>query len=492
MSRGFTQRVMHRHIGAKLEDNKGVLALVLLCTVIAWAGKTCKRFWRTSTTLASVGYLYASSGTRPLVEAAAATLVALTVWWGFWRESYDATVTPFVKGWVRHWFAYAPRWRTLAYRHGLVVHEHVPSASAFGYIPPPVLEYARLVKVRCTPATDLLTVKIPAGLDPAAFERASVALGHATKSLGCQIRPVKPGRICIELLRRDLLAKTVPALPIREGVDLARVPVGRRVDGRLWEIAVNGGHTLVAGSTGAGKDSITHSTLRALAPAIAQGWVQPWGFDPKGGMELAFARELFPRLFTTDPEAMAAGLEEVAATVKARAERLAGHTREHTPTADEPFILVVICELAALTVLCERKTAARIERALGELLTMGRAPGCAVIASLQDPGKDVLRWRNLFTYRIALRLGEAIEVDMVLGDGARDRGALADQVDPKLPGVGYQCLDGRPDPIRVRAAYCTDTDIRAVAKAHAYASRPVTAPSRRGAIDLTKPAEGSI
>ena len=488
----FNQRVMHRHIGAKLEENKGILALVILGTIIAWIATTCRRFWRTSITLASVGYLYLSSGTRPLVEAGAATLVALAVWWGFWRESFDATVTPFVRGWVRHWFAYAWRWKKLAYVHGLVVHEHVPSAGPFGYVAPSVLEYARLVKVRCTPATDWLTVKIPAGLDPAAFERASVALGHATKSLGCQIRPVKPGRICIELLRRDLLARTIPALPIRDRVDLARVPVGRRVDGRPWEIAVNGGHTLVAGSTGAGKDSITHSMLRGLAPAIGAGWVQPWGFDPKGGMELAFARELFHRLWGSDAEAMAAGLEEVAATVKARAERLAGHTRDHVPTVEEPFILVVICELAALTALCERKTAARIERALGELLTMGRAPGCAVIASLQDPGKDVIRWRNLFTYRIALRLGEAVEVDMVLGDGARDRGALADQLDPHLPGVGYQCLDGRPDPIRVRAAYCTDTDIRTTAQAHGYGTRPVVIPGQRGAIDLTKPAEGKI
>ena len=483
---------MHRHITSKLEENRGVLALVLLGTVTAWIACTCKQFWRTSITTACVGYLYLSSGTRPLLEAAAATAVALVVWWGWWRESFHAVVTPFARGWVRHWGYYAPRWRKLAHRHGRVVHEHVPSASAFGYVAPTVLDYARLVKVRCTPATDRLTVKIPAGLDPAAFERAAVALGHATKSAGCQIRPDKPRRICFELLRRDLLAKTITALPIRAQVDLNRVPIGRRVDGRPWEIAVPGGHTLIAGATGAGKDSITHSLLRGLAPAIAQGWVQPWGFDPKGGMELVFAREMFHRLFTTDAEAMAAGLEEIAATVKARAERLAGHTRDHVPTVAEPLILVVICELAALTALCERKTAQRIERALGELLTMGRAPGCAVIASLQDPGKDVIRWRNLFTYRIALRLGEAIEVDMVLGEGARDRGALADQLDPNLPGVAYMRLDGRPDPIRVRAAYCTDTDIRTTAKAYSYGTRPAVIPSQRGAIDLTKPVEGSI
>jgi DNA segregation ATPase FtsK/SpoIIIE, S-DNA-T family len=55
---------------------------------------------------------------------------------------------------------------------------------------------------------------------------------------------------------------------------------------------------------------------------------------------------------------------------------------------------------------------------------------------------------------------------MVLGDGARDRGALADQISP-LPhvgaGVGYVRLDASPDPVRVRAAYVTDDDICAMA-----------------------------
>jgi S-DNA-T family DNA segregation ATPase FtsK/SpoIIIE len=60
---------------------------------------------------------------------------------------------------------------------------------------------------------------------------------------------------------------------------------------------------------------------------------------------------------------------------------------------------------------------------------------------------------------------------MVLGDGARDRGALADQISP-LPyvgaGVGYVRLEASPDPVRVRAAYVTDADIMAMAAAVGY------------------------
>ena len=52
------------------------------------------------------------------------------------------------------------------------------------------------------------------------------------------------------------------------------------------------------------------------------------------------------------------------------------------------------------------------------------------MAALQDPRKEVMNIRNLFPDKIALRLDESEQVDMVLGDGARDRGALADQISP--------------------------------------------------------------
>jgi DNA segregation ATPase FtsK/SpoIIIE, S-DNA-T family len=94
-----------------------------------------------------------------------------------------------------------------------------------------------------------------------------------------------------------------------------------------------------------------------------------------------------------------------------------------------------------------------------------------VIGALQDPRKDVISLRNLFSTRIALRLDESDQVDMVLGDGARDRGALADEISPQPEigaGVGYVRLEATPDPVRVRAAYVTDTDIRAMAEAVGY------------------------
>jgi len=92
-----------------------------------------------------------------------------------------------------------------------------------------------------------------------------------------------------------------------------------------------------------------------------------------------------------------------------------------------------------------------------------------VVAALQDPRKEVLNIRNLFPDKIALRLDEPSQVDMVLGDGARDRGAFCDQIssDPRTgAGVGYVRLEAAPDPVRVRAAFVSDDDIREMTAAY--------------------------
>ena len=55
---------------------------------------------------------------------------------------------------------------------------------------------------------------------------------------------------------------------------------------------------------------------------------------------------------------------------------------------------------------------------------------------------------------------------MVLGDGARDRGAPADLISTDPPtgaGVAFVRLEADPDPVRVRAAWVSDADIRAMA-----------------------------
>src|SRR6266699_5266141 len=101
--------------------------------------------------------------------------------------------------------------------------------------------------------------------------------------------------------------------------------------------------------------------------------------------------------------------------------------------------------------------------------TQGRAVGYCVVAALQDPRKEVLNIRNLFPDKLALRLDEPSQVDMVLGDGARDRGAFCDEIsaDPATgAGVAYIGLEAAPDPVRVRAAFVSDDAIRDMTTAY--------------------------
>jgi DNA segregation ATPase FtsK/SpoIIIE, S-DNA-T family len=114
----------------------------------------------------------------------------------------------------------------------------------------------------------------------------------------------------------------------------------------------------------------------------------------------------------------------------------------------------------------DRKMRERIMNALAILTTQGRAVGYCVVAALQDPRKDVLTIRNLFPDRIAMRLDEPEQVDIVLGDGARDRGAACELIstDPAIgAGVAFVRLEADPDPVRVRAGWVSDHDIRTLA-----------------------------
>ncbi len=286
-----------------------------------------------------------------------------------------------------------------------------------------------LGRVASSRFTDRVTVGMVSGQSPKDFADRAEGLAHGFGVRQCRVRSGQPGTIVLELVRRDALAEPMPALLIPATVDLRALPVGRREDGSLLVLRLHGTHLLIAGATGAGKGSWLWGLIRAMLPTMAAGVVRVLACDPKL-MELAFGRALFDRYgrYAADPADIAALLEEAVADMQARAARC-----------------------AALT-------------------TQGRAAGYCVVAALQDPRKEVLNIRNLFPDKIALRLDEPSQTDLVLGDGARDRGALCDQIssDPGTgAGVGFIRLEADPDPVRVRAAFVSDDDIRAMAAAYA-------------------------
>jgi DNA segregation ATPase FtsK/SpoIIIE, S-DNA-T family len=318
---------------------------------------------------------------------------------------------------------------------------------------------------------DRVTVGLVSGQSPKDFADRAEGLAHGFRVRQCRVRSGSPGTIILELVRRDALAEPMPALLIPDVPDLRALPVGRREDGAVLMIRLHGTHLLIAGATGAGKGSWLWGLIRAMLPAMAAGLVRVYPCDPKL-MELAFGRALFDHYgrYAADPADIAALLEDAVADMQNRAARFAGKQRDHTPTPEYPFVVVLVDEIAFLTAYqADRKLRERTLAALATLTTQGRAAGYAVVAALQDPRKEVLNIRNLFPDKIALRLDEPSQADLVLGDGARDRGAACDQIssDPRTgAGVAFIRLEADPDPVRVRAAFVSDDDIRAMTAAY--------------------------
>lgn len=349
---------------------------------------------------------------------------------------------------------YRNRWASVCALNGLT-----PTLDSTPLIP-------RLREVRIDPKADVLTVDMIPGQTLADWAGKCDALAHGWRVPSVAATSPAPGAVVLTIRTRDHLVTPIP-LPVPALTNLDAVTIGVTEGGTPWAVRVAGRHILVAGATGAGKGSVVWSLLAGLAPAVTEGIVRLWVIDPKGGMEFGAATALFHRFVHTTGTPTVELLRDAAALVQERANRYRGQTRAHTATTQDPQIVVVIDELASLTAYeTDRKIAAETVQLLSLVLSQGRAVGVTVIAAAQDPSKDVLTMRQLFPTRIGLRVTEATQVDMVLGQGSRTAGALCDQIPDTLPGVGYQIEDGTTRPLRARAFHVTDTNIHTLANTY--------------------------
>jgi DNA segregation ATPase FtsK/SpoIIIE, S-DNA-T family len=433
--------------------------------LLAWLARLAFRHPVTTAAVALLAFLWFTITWIGLAAMAAWTILVLVIWRFFWPSGFTRWVrTPARSTW-RAW-VYRRRWPAV-----MTIADLAPFYR--GRIILPVL-----VKVTSTRYVDRVQVRLVSGQCAADFAQRADNLAHGFRALLCRVRSARSGAVVLEFVRRDALAAIIPALPIPDHPDLTALPVGRREDGLPWLVKLHGTHVLLAGATGAGKASLLWGLVRALFPLMRDGLVRVLDADPKL-MELAYGRVICESYgaYAADPASIVAMLEAAVADMQARAAVFAGRQRDHTPTREHPFAVVLVDEVAFLTAYQpDRKMRERIMNALATLTTQGRAVGYAVVAALQDPRKDVLAIRNLFPDRIAMRLDEPEQVDMVLGDGARDRGAACELIstDPAVgAGVAFVRVEADPDPVRVRAGWVTDADIRAMAYQIAEDTRPL-------------------
>ncbi len=389
----------------------------------------------------------------------AVVLVALRCWWHVDPTSFEVRLAgPYRRRLIR---AQVQRsWPLVCHRAGLTF---TVAAKRRGG---PAVQVVPQVQARWVDGRLCLSPQMLAGHDLAVWETAAEAVRVAAGASRVEQRTDESRtRVQIWLAYGDALTVpfTTEVPELDAPVSTTGVVLGRTEDVGPFSIRL-GVHTLVAGATGAGKASAVHGLLIGLGPAIRAGVVQVHGIDLKGGMELGMARPCLTRCATTPAQAVVV-LEEAATAMAARAGRLAGHTRTHAASVVDPLVVVLVDELAAITAyLTERDLKNRAAAALSLLLSQGRAVGYMVVACLQDPRKEVIPMRGLFTQTLGLRLRDSGETDMVVGSHARHVGAACELIPATLPGVGWMVPDSGGQPIRFRLGHVTDADIRLAAK----------------------------
>ncbi|MGI8815065.1 MAG: FtsK/SpoIIIE domain-containing protein [Pseudonocardia sp.] len=465
------------------------VAVIAVVFVTAWlAIKGCWKaarwavlHWRTTLAVVTVTTWCELWGWRSLAIATSWAVEVVGVWWLVaWRidalAAFDALVGRHLRGWWQRWIVYAipmPKWfrncRLTIPDAGQAVTVNVNPFRKSGLAPrikPRRDQIPRIVGVRSGASWDEVRVKLVAGLTPEDVDQAARALAVARGVARCQVRELTPNVVSIDFQRRNLLAGVVTcqnlaelAAVAGESIDLGRVWSGCTEYGLDWYQSLRGGHTLNAGSTGAGKNSVMWSPLVSIAPAIRDGLVRVSGIDPKG-MELAYGRGIFHRYAVTSRDALAV-LDELVEGMEARKTEFAGRVRTVPITRETPLELVEFDEIGALLrYVGDRKIREQITDRVALLTTQGRALGYTVRGYVQEPTKDTVPVRDLFPRRICLRVAAKSHVAMVLGDHAYDRGAWANRIGESEAGVGYLFGEGIREPLRVRAGWVPDDVIK--------------------------------
>ncbi len=416
-------------------------------------------------------------------------IVAWSHWWGWvplaivlgsiglvlagWRlvdlASFDAWAGRHLRAWWLRWTLYAPKLPDWLHACGLSIKDHaspvVVTVNLMGrkkirrdrHQAPTRLP--QVLGVKSGASWDEVRVRLVPGQKPEDVDEVARALASARKVQRCQVRELTPNVVSIDFQRRNLLAEPVTCpnlatLAQVEGrsVDLRRVFSGRTEYGQDWHVPLAGGHTLVAGSTGAGKNSVMWCPLVSIAPAIRDGLVRVSGIDPKG-MELAYGRRIFTRYAVTGTDALTV-LDELVAAMDTRKAEFAGRVRSVPISPEYPLELVEFDEIGALTKYTDRKTRDAITEKVALLTTQGRALGFTVRGYVQEPTKDTVPVRKLFPRRVCLRVSAKSHVGMVLGEQAYERGAWANRIGESEAGVGYVVGEGIREPCASGRAGC--------------------------------------
>lgn len=376
-------------------------------------------------------------------------------WYRAHPDSFDHYAGPRIRAWRRRWSAYfGPRFNRALRACELYVTDRKTGEERF----------PRVVRVRSySPTVDTVTLALAPGLGRRVFEDRLEVLADTLKVERIAIERTKPGYVALILERSEPFTETIPAPEMpdeADAVDVDDVYIGETEYGTEWRQGINGRHTFIAGATGAGKNSIVLSLFRGLAPLIRDGQVRLWICDPKQ-LEFAKFADTAYRYAATEAECAELVTEYIEDLRSVQQGFANSGRRKITMSRETPLNLLILDEIGALLAYGDGTIARALKRQLAIVGSQGRATGHSMTALVQEPTKDTVPVRDLFPVRICLRVTTQSHVDMVLGEGARLRGALADEIPdiPETAGIGFVIRQRSRVPQRVRAAYVDDREI---------------------------------
>ena len=162
--------------------------------------------------------------------------------------------------------------------------------------------------------------------------------------------------------------------------------------------------------------------------------------------------------------------------------KLVGKARKYTVSEATPVVVTIVDEIAALlseTAILAGGFKKQIASDLSEILRQGRKFGYMIIGAVQNPLKEQVALRDLFTYFTGFRLAIKTATDIIFGTGAWDAGAHCPQIPRWMQGTCYTGNDFAPAEeddvevsmdeefdmvIRIRVCCVTDEHIRMLAR----------------------------
>ncbi|MGW2678712.1 FtsK/SpoIIIE domain-containing protein [Streptomyces sp. NPDC001436] len=285
-----------------------------------------------------------------------------------------------------------------------------------------------------------VTLRLPAGLEPADVIAASERLRHAWGVHSVTVVATKPGFVELRMTGYDVLRRV--KMPRRSAGGPMMVPVALREDGTAFVRDYRKvPHALTLGANQSGKSMY----LRNLIAELARLRVALVGIDCKRGVE---QRRYAPRLsaLAVTPDEAAGLLDALVDEMETRFDLLSAYGAGDLwdlPDEVRPVpVVLLVDEVAELFLVTGKKDEERRDRMVTQtirLAQMARAAGIYLEICGQrfgsDLGKGATTLRAQLTGRVVHRVNDKQTADMGLGDIAPDAVIAVTAIPPDMPGV---------------------------------------------------------